>query len=213
MWINRWVLLVGAVLLALPYLIFLGCAFFLGSADWWQLEPQLMVALMSLYLSAITIPLLGGYAFAAERADRSAEFLAYLPPSRPAIVTSKLVLAAGVSLVLILIHWTIFLLISLPFRDAPVSRSLSNQLIIVLCAEILMFGVAWLFSTFATGPALAAGCGILAPLLAPFVIHAIHTYLELPRESLKEHFIIVCLVGGVTAFVCGTAYYLRRFAP
>ena len=48
-------------------------------------------AVLSTAASILTLTLLGGYAIACERADRSAEFLAYQPIPRSKILASKLV--------------------------------------------------------------------------------------------------------------------------
>ena len=47
----------------------------------------------SLALSQLTVALLGGNAIAGEAADCSAEFIAYLPLSRPRLLAGKLSLA------------------------------------------------------------------------------------------------------------------------
>ncbi len=67
---NRLLMLSGAVLVALPYLIAFAVNDFYVMANW------------SLGLSNMMAALLGGNAIAGETADRSAEFLAYLPVSR-----------------------------------------------------------------------------------------------------------------------------------
>ena len=87
--LNRLLLMTGATLLLLPYAIAL---FDLGWDAWWgsSQSPRAenaarrfeVAAFFSIVISQLTLALLGGNAIAGERADRSAEFLAYLPVSR-----------------------------------------------------------------------------------------------------------------------------------
>ena len=90
--LTRLIRIVGAVLMVLPYV---GALVLLVAASWASEPPAIggpspsraVVlfgggALYSILLSLLTLTFLGGNAFAGERADRSAEYLAYLPLSR-----------------------------------------------------------------------------------------------------------------------------------
>ena len=79
------ILLVGAGLLTAPYLIpLLGKSLgYSVRVDW----PG--AAVFSLALSILTLTLFGGSAIACERADRSAEFLAYQPIPRGKILAQQ----------------------------------------------------------------------------------------------------------------------------
>jgi ABC-type transport system involved in multi-copper enzyme maturation permease subunit len=208
MWVNRPVLAIGVIFFTLPYLILLVFALFGTWSDWWSAEALLGVATISLYLSTITFALLGGYAFAAERADRSAEFLAYLPPSRLAIVASKVVFTVAVGLLLVLVHQVIVRLLAPLLPGAEAVTEVADQPIIP-SAAILMFGVAWLCSTIAGGPALAAGCGILASFAATTSMHIMQVIL--PYETIAQNHDALCFAGGAICFVIGTVYYVYRF--
>ena len=110
--LNRGVLLLGIALLLGPYAAVSAIAL---HGHWPSLPPAgewsallLMASFLSLGLSQLTLVMLAGNSIASERADRSAEFLAYLPPSRTQILASKLLLAmlaAGVT-------WTVNLTVS-----------------------------------------------------------------------------------------------------
>lgn len=207
MCVIRWVLVAGGVLLALPFLILFIGALVSPSKDWWTLEPLSVTVGMSLLLSMVTFALLGGYAFAAERADRSADFLAYIPASRLATVTSKAVVSISASLILLVIHRLLFR------AFAPADTSAAESLYYSFFTAILMLGVAWLCSTATSSPTLASGSGIFAPILGVITIHSAHRAFDLPMESYGQHYIIFCLVGGCLSFMLGSAYYLRRFMP
>jgi ABC-type transport system involved in multi-copper enzyme maturation permease subunit len=214
--VNRWVLGFGIFILIMPYLIFLGCGLWDGWSYWWHFEQLSPFANISIMLSLLIVPLLlGGNAFAGERADRSAEFLAYLPPSRRAIVASKVVFTFSVTLILVLIHLVVihFMALSelLPGSPGVVDGLLFPQLPFRI--EILMFGVAWLCSTFARSPAQAILCSALVSMLIPTVIISIFRVLHMPTAAFDQVFNPFCVVVGVTSFVAGTIYYIRRSAP
>ncbi len=103
------------------------------------------------------------------------------------------------------------LLLALGLPGAPGVLD-TRRLIPFVAVTILMFSVAWLCSTIASGPALAAGCGILAWFAA---FTGINYSLQklLPIETVMQYHNILCLAGGMTFFVAGTVYYIRRFAP
>ena len=94
--LNRLILITGVFLLLLPYLVAL-------IALLWPKAPALTAphvtklfvgaAFYSLALSQVAVALLGGNAIAGERADRSAEFIAYLPLPRKRLLGAKLSLA------------------------------------------------------------------------------------------------------------------------
>jgi ABC-type transport system involved in multi-copper enzyme maturation permease subunit len=206
--VNRWVLAFGAVVLTVPYLVYLTCGLCGDWSDWWHFEPLSLFNNISGILSMITIALLGGHAFAAERSDRSAEFLAYLPPSRLAIATSKAVFTFGAILVLLLCHLIVGLFILWLIPGAPpVSDSVNFHYVV-----ILLFGVAWLCSTFASSPALAAAGAVLVSIGSSIGMH-FWLNASLPLETITQYYNIFCVVGGVACFIAGTVYYIRRFAP
>jgi ABC-type transport system involved in multi-copper enzyme maturation permease subunit len=176
----------------------------------------LLFANISMMLSSLIVPmLLGCNAFAAERSDRSADFLAYLPPSRLAIVASKVVFTFGVILMLVLIHLVVIHFMALS-ELVPGSPGVVDGLLfpyVPFRIELLMFGVAWLCSTFARSPAQAALCSILVSILVPAVIFSISRVLHMPMEASEQILNTFCVVVGVTSFVTGTIYYIRRSAP
>ena len=76
--LNRWILITGAVLLLLPYLITLIVLCWPNAISTGAnhiVDSLIVAAFYSLGISQLTVALLGGNAIAGERADRSAEFL------------------------------------------------------------------------------------------------------------------------------------------
>ena len=101
----RHVLLGGVIALLVPYLAVIvytvgtgGTAALSASESIEYVSLSLLGASQtSLWLATFSIAFLGGFIIAGERRDRSAEFLAFLPPRKPAILLSK-------AIVLSLIH-------------------------------------------------------------------------------------------------------------
>lgn len=221
--VNLLVLVFGAVMLALPFLTGLVRALYAqyheGQANWWQGDVWVIISLNSLGLSLLTIALLGGNAIAGERIDRSAEFLAYLPPSRGRVLVSKIILAGSAVAVI----WGVNLLVL--YGVAPHLRGGNDMAQSLSTGELkytlpglastaaLLFGAAWLGSARLDSPAIAAGLGIFAPVLVAGVLGAINYYFQPPGFRFGLWYVTACTALGCVTFVTGTVYYLRRIEP
>ena len=218
--VNQLVLIVGLLLAVAPFLIAVPVNFYSerlhGALPRPWPEQLVSTALFSLSFSLLTIVMLGGNAVAGERADRSAEFLAYLPPSRRAIITSKAVLAIGVGLVIWIANLAVI------YGLAPVTGRLSQEVALNLAAmrnesilflavtSVVLFGGAWLASSFVASPAVATGLGFVPP----FVTGCLLMYFLGPEHpDIGSWYRIIALTLGVVFFVAGVAYYLRRVEP
>jgi len=221
--VNQFVLIVGTVLLFLPYLIFLILVIYSlrqGSAVHvnmiWEYGTMKIFGNISLTLSLLTIAMLGGNAMAAERADRSAEFLLYLPPSRRSLITSKIILAVGASLVIWIVNLLILLVVAPrlpgapPLVDGALWQAPGDGMLFLGVTAVLFFGVAWLASSFMASPAIATSCGLLAPAVVGGILGSIH-YLH--RFPFPKWYNSLGLTVGILGFIAGTVVYLRRFAP
>lgn len=178
-------------------------------------ELLFLAAMMSLILELPTAAMLGGCAFAAERADRSTEFLAYLPISRGKALASKITLAVGVLAIVWLINAAILLLLE---TRIAASRGLGDEsalrtLGIMASISIGMFGVAWLVSSFSSSHALAAAVGILAPIACTGGIFMIAYLFDLPDSSVERLLPRICVATGSLSFLGGIACYARRVEP
>ena len=217
--INQFVLAFGAAMLAGPFLVgvtmnlYAQWRYGMPSRPW----PDLLALLsaLSLSLSLLTLAMLGGNAIACERADRSAEFLAYLPPTRRGIVGSKATLAISAGLIIWLVN-----LVAM-YGIVPLTGELSTSgaqffkdgLPNIAATGVLAFGAAWLGSSFLASPAIATGLGIFAPVTVVCVLGTVHYFLNPPGFDMARWYNIVCVPLGVGCFVAGTAYYLRRLEP
>lgn len=220
--INRTVLIAAFVLLIAPLAAVVAVNGYSNAryaTTLWPWPTALQAAAtLSMALSMITAALLGGSAFASERADRSAEFLAYLPPTRAQILTSKATLILS-SLIVI---WTLNLILIYAVAPhtgvihpelAETLRDARERLLYPLLATTAcMFGVAWFGSAILSSQGIAAGLSFGAPPLLVGILQAIAFITEAPDLTaawLPTTFLLV----GVAGFVGGTIVYLRRIEP
>ena len=164
--VNRLILILGAVLLVGP----IAAWAFVNVYGHWRYDafmkpwPELLIhgGLISLSLSLLTVTLLAGNAVAGERADRSAEFLAYLPPTRAAVITSKIMLALGTSLILCLASLAALYIIAPALGEVPPDALLAraDAAVSLSAAAVALFGGAWLASCCLSSPTIATGLGV-----------------------------------------------------
>jgi ABC-type transport system involved in multi-copper enzyme maturation permease subunit len=217
--INMFVLAYGVVILLAPLAAFTAVNLYAGlryeRLVWSWSELLIMNACFGMALQLLTAAMLGGCAVAAERADRSAEFLAYLPPSRWAIITSKAVLAVGAGTLIWLVelalaHWFA------PFfgptvEDIAIFR---EQMTVVLTpTAVLLFGAAWCASTVSPSHAIATGVGIAAPIALLAVLLGVEYFFNPRAFDLGSWYRPLCVVLGIAAFIAGIVYYVRRVEP
>ncbi|MCP4663824.1 MAG: ABC transporter permease subunit [bacterium] len=213
--VNQFVLIVGTVIFFLPY--FIGLIGGIFSQWYWDYDSVRGLGHLSLLLSLVTITMLGGNAMAAERADRSAEFLAYLPPSRRSLIASKIILAVGGSLFVWIVNLVTILVLAPRLRGAPpldgaLTEAPGDRLLVVVVTAVVLFGVAWLLSSFVASPAIATGGGFLAPAVVAGALMTVK-YFYLQPFPFWSWYNTLGLTVGILGFVAGTVCYLRRFEP
>ncbi len=218
--LNRGVLLLGVVLLLGPHAA--ACALVLygrwpswpAAADW---SARLLDAsFFSLVLSQLTLAVLAGNSIASERADRSAEFLACLPPSRLQILASKLLLvllAAGAI-------WAVHLSITdwiVPTLGTSVANSWEQwgPRSTFVAGTVMLFGASWLGSAVLNSPASATILGIAVALVGgPLLAQGVWAlFTSGAREALPSCGMIVGLSVGLLCFLSGSACFLCRVEP
>ena len=225
--LNRLILIVGATLLVAPHAVALVLAWYgagpprAPSVGEGVSVSRLAVNLLasgffSLVASQLALALLGGNAIACERADRSVEFLAYLPVSRARILVGKITLA----LMAVALIWAANLLIMLSalaglpeLPRAEGSETFWGLLGNVATIGFVLFSVAWLMSSVLESPAIAALIGLISPWLVGMGVLALAWVLECPEETAKAWYLGTCLVLAAACFAAGTWYYLRRVEP
>ncbi|HUG92410.1 MAG TPA: ABC transporter permease subunit [Planctomycetaceae bacterium] len=220
---NQPVLFVGAVLLVAPYLVVVGWHWSTAdllptrAADWAQ--SLFTAAHASLIASQLTIVLLAGNVIAGERRDRSAEFLAYLPPSRPAILASKSILCAATVIVI----WGVSLVIVglvVPGLDADVVSGSNREKLLDFVAMVAalgaaLFGGAWLGSSMLESPTYSTAIGFFSVVLVLFLLNTCHHMTGWPDyDEAFVHWLRLLYAGvGAAGFVVGWTSYVRRVEP
>ncbi len=217
---NRLVVYATLVLMAIPYAI-LGWVFWkYGSphymADWRRC--LLACGIVSLYISQLAMPMIGGSLIAGERADRSAEFQAYLPCSRRRILASKLLLALLLAAIIWLPNVTILCTVRGLVDDVPVNAFEVAKVFGVLASVGgTAFCVAWLFSSFLTSPTISVCAGIIAPIIAFVGVLLVARLCEISSfgegEFVLYGVLAICLTVAPICFAIGTWHYLRRVEP
>jgi len=218
--LNRLILMVGAVLLVAPHVVALVLALrgagpaAEGSLSRLQMN-LLLSAVSSLMLSQFTLALLGGNAIACERADRSAEFLAYLPVARTRILAGKmalpLVTAATIWIPNLLILLGIFA--GLPVPRAELYAKGGMFLGTVALTGLAFFCIGWLLSCLLESPTFSICGGLIAPCLVLLGLSFLAWWFGYPEQVLPAWYRGTCLVLGPACFAAGTWYYLRRVEP
>ena len=222
---NRLILIVGAVLLILPHVVALILTWRGVGPDIayevHRMPKNLLVAgFYSLIISQLTLALLGGHAIASERADRSAEFLAYLPLSRAKHLAGKTILSLAVFVLIWIPNLLILRLAVSGFTKPIAPQEYAGgwlALGIIAVTGLVFFAVGWLLSSILESPTFAICGGLITPLL---IMTGIMTgaWLFMVPEPIVESLATplyagIGLVLAPVCFVVGTIYYLQRVEP
>ena len=200
---NRIIVATGGVLVLLSSV----SAFFLALDRNDLFAPDGFVVLL---FSALTLATLAGNAIAGDRADRTAEFIAYLPLPRSHLLISKL----SLSLIAVVVLSAANLLTLMqqvefqPLQKRPDSLHVFG-LVVSIC--LLICGVSWLVSAILSSPALATLSGIFAALISAGVADLTGMIREVsPTFSEPGWWFTMNLIMAVGCFWIGSWYYLRR---
>ena len=118
----------------------------------------------------------------------------------------------GVLGLLWLVHACVWVKLPSYFHSALNDRSDNTEIALLSGSSLLMvFGVAWLFSSFLASPTWAA-CIALASIFALFMAVSLA---ETARHKIggDSTLLVITLPIGIAAFVGGTVYYLYRIDP
>jgi ABC-type transport system involved in multi-copper enzyme maturation permease subunit len=215
---SRSTLILGVVLLLLPYLL-VPILRVRQSLFWWDYDGMMLMGFLSLILSLLTMTILGGVALAGERADHSAEFLAAMPVSRPVVLLSKSLVVLGVVVVAWVLNVAVILAIAPRMPGAPavlvpgVHDDPVNELGHVAGVAVLMLGTAWLTSSTVERASTAVAAGLMAPalvLLAPLLLTRL---LGVAPGLFGVVYLWTALAVGIGGLGLGSVIFLRRFEP
>lgn len=172
-------------------------------------------AQVSFLLSILPIALLISYLIAGERADRTAEFMAYLPPSRAKILLSKNILCGIWMVAAVLGYVTIIDLIIPWLSSGDYVDYTSGRRSFYFATAFSMFGITWLFSCLLETPVVAFVLGILSAYFLSFIPFATNYFFGWPvGDDATFWFYMILRVGsGMVGFVGGWVYFVKRVEP
>ncbi len=216
--VNRVVLIVGLVLMLGPPVVGVAGnliikARYQTTINWFEVIVQ--TGTVAMLCSLITMALLGGNAFAGERADRSAEFMAYLPPTRERKLASKVTLALVTAIVIL----NVILLISYALAPAvgePTVHTvrMRNEIMSTfLPVAALMFAASWCASSFLSSPTYAVGIGFVTPWLLFLILVLIAHCVGIEDFGFGFWFARTAILLALLAFFGGCGIYLKRIEP
>ncbi len=166
---------------------------------------------ITLMVSLMVLAMLAGAAFAAERSDRSHEFLAVLPSTRFMILGSKALVVAAVASALWLLNPYVIIKIATIFSagSAPSPLSIDATFGTVSAMALSVLGSGWFGSILVANPASSLLIGLLSPFLSLLLAFGI---CDPAREenAFRITFVYGCLVIGMVTLLGGTAYFFRR---
>lgn len=217
--LNRLILGVAAFLLIVPYAVVAMTVSFVELNVPNHVSPWAPIlggaATYSVVLNQLTFALLGGNAFAGERRDGSAEFLAYLPVSRARRIASKLLL----TLITAAAIWGLNALIVaplIPYLDHRMTEQGLITCLFVAVTGVTFFCVSWLVSSFQSSATFAVAAGLVAPCLLLATLQFIAWLLAwepLDQRAVAAVYFIGCGLMALVSFPVGTWYFLRRIEP
>ena len=193
----------------------------LGIDEAKQFVFQLRLTLLSsggtgLALTFLFASIIAASSIALERSDRSAEFLACLPPTRWQNLLSKLILVISAVGGMLALHniatfgaWSMT-----AYAHTPLKVDLMASLL-MSCVTVCMTGFSFAGSSLMKsngGPALL---GFFSPLLSISIVLGIGKLLDIPSEgnAFAIRYSITCFALGITMFLCGSLWYLNRSEP
>jgi hypothetical protein len=220
--VNRLPLLIGVALLIVPYIV-VGVA--VTHMPLWEEATRasawaVLLATachFSLVCSQASLAMLSGHVIAAERGDRSAEFLAYLPPSRGQVLLSKALLLAAAAVVVWGVNLGARMVANYLAGDTDATRALTEHMASLphlAAVGLLAAGTGWCASAMLDNSGPAVALALLAPLMAFGLFQLTKYLLHWPDEmSFNKVYFAGCWPLGASLFAIGAAYYLHRVEP
>lgn len=213
---NRALLVTAGAMLVMPYVIGVLLHLFDGSwrdmTAWHWGQSLVAMAVAAMACSLLPISFLAANAFSSERMDRSAEFLVTLPPSRWAILTSKLLVSSSASGVVWIANLAvIWLLIPALGGGEPWLNPTTGDLFVT---TVLVFSAGWAASTVMSSPVGAWGAAVAAPTLVCGLLFSIAHFFGRPTgDEFRYYYSVVSLSLSAVLMFTSSFFYLRRVAP
>lgn len=203
------------VLLLLPYVIavvtLIGNQMSKYATEEW-ITIFFAASIANAMLAVVLVAFIAGNSIAGERADRSAEFTAYLPIDRKTAVLSKAITAIGICVGLVTVMSVIAWLLSPTANGGPTEVRASDARMF-LATAIPMFGVAWFLSSFVRTPAIAAAMGVAFPVCLGVTCGFLSELESMEKTDMVSVFIVISIAVGLACFAAGVVHYLLRVEP
>lgn len=167
-------------------------------------------AMLAVVLTTLLAAAYGGAAFAAERRERSADFLALLPANRLAIAASKAFVALVCLTFAVAVHLAAWSWADrvMAFRGEHLFDT--RTIAAVVATAAMLFGLAWCLSAALTSAAISA---MAAAGLAVLVSVGLGEAGALDGPNATAVWNAVAAITGTAAFIGGTICFCRRVAP
>ena len=215
--LNWPILAIAVLFLVVPYIV-AGCMLLMNRSAEGVTEVLEGGWMTNLLVSTVILALLGGQSIACERADRSAEFLAYQPVPRGRIVLSKLVWPS-VSLAIIFGLNSTLLLAAKATQLGSIQFDRATDILLgftpFLAAALCAFAIAWGISALQNSPTYAVMTGIAVPIVGLWLVELTNCLPGFLTTNLQKLivYLAVYLSLSLISFIGGTWYYLRRVEP
>jgi hypothetical protein len=165
--------------------------------------------------------MIAGSIFTLERADRSAEFLACLPPRRYQHLISKFAVLFGTTAFMVIVHVTTTLVsdLLLPYVRAtsyPFTEGTQfSSVLMFIGIAMSMIGGALAVSAWQSSNGFPILCGLLTPLALAALIKVVGYLLDLPMlgDDQGNRFIVTAMLVGIFLTFCGAYWYVERDEP
>jgi ABC-type transport system involved in multi-copper enzyme maturation permease subunit len=184
-----------------------------------------ITAFVGLGISLFILPAFGGIAFARERRERSADFLAAHPIPRRSVVVSKLI----VTLALCSLPWLLSVVIVvgvqrvLPRVDGsfvgPDGSEIREGVMWLLRLQAMLLGGSWLLSSLLRSETVATTSTILGTIVLAIAFATYRSalertgYVELAHARADVLATILTLAIGLGGFLAGTLIAFKRTSP
>lgn len=220
--ICRLPIVAGVVLLVAPF----GMAAVIVSSMplWTEAAPASAWAVLlgtgcyfSVMCSQPTLAMISGSIIAAERGDRSAEFLAYLPPSKFQILGSKFIVLVLAALVVYGVNFSIGLFADWLSDGTNASRNMTSDLVpwrYLAAIGVAAVGAGWCASAMSGSAGPAVAMAFLAPLVVLGGLAAVQYMTDWPSSlAFAPIYFSGCTISGAILFSTGSVYFLCRVEP
>jgi hypothetical protein len=220
--VNRLPLLMCAALLVVPYLIVATAV--MQMPLWTEASASSAWAVLlatgcyfSVMCSQAGLAMLSGHLIAVERADRSIEFMAYLPPSRGQLLLSKALVLAGTAAIVWLLNLAVQQLANWLAEDAAGAQALTPDLVsfpFLAAVGALAMGTGWCASCMLEGTGAAVGLAIFSPIVLVGLLQSVSYFIGWPNEnSFGEVYRGACWLFAFLFLILGSLYFLQRVEP